>query len=106
MMCNLRHQVIIPPFPVNHLPQPLHHLPQTLHHGTISQVFLFLPPVEKVWNHGQLTVQIKPDCSPFWSFNPLGKVKMKSETMNLLGIPPITLSLGVGYLQASPTIIN
>ncbi|KIK55941.1 hypothetical protein GYMLUDRAFT_248336 [Collybiopsis luxurians FD-317 M1] len=26
--------------------------------------------------------------------------------MNLLGIPPIILSLGVGYLQASPTIIN
>ncbi|KIK55886.1 hypothetical protein GYMLUDRAFT_47498 [Collybiopsis luxurians FD-317 M1] len=31
---------------------------------------------------------------------------MKPETMNLLGIPPITLSLHVAYLQASPTLLN
>ncbi|KIK55880.1 hypothetical protein GYMLUDRAFT_248286 [Collybiopsis luxurians FD-317 M1] len=72
----------------------------------MSQVFLFLPPVEKVWSHRQLTTQIKPDCSPFWSFDPLGKVKMKAETMDLLGIPSITLSSDVGYLNASPTLLK
>ncbi|KIK55933.1 hypothetical protein GYMLUDRAFT_830650 [Collybiopsis luxurians FD-317 M1] len=96
---NALHQVTIPPFPVNCLPQ-------TLHHGTISHVFLFLPLVERVWSHGQLAVQIKPDYYPFWSFDPLGNVKMKPETMKLLGIPPITLWLDVGYATASPTLLK
>ncbi|KIK55896.1 hypothetical protein GYMLUDRAFT_248295 [Collybiopsis luxurians FD-317 M1] len=99
MMRDVQHQVTIPPFPVNHLPQ-------ILHHGTISQAFLFLPPVKKFWSHGQLTGQLKPDCSPFWSFDPLGKVKMKPATTNLLGIPSITRRSYVGYIQASPTLLN
>ncbi|KIK55945.1 hypothetical protein GYMLUDRAFT_830991 [Collybiopsis luxurians FD-317 M1] len=31
---------------------------------------------------------------------------MKPETMNLLGIPSITMRTAVGYFKASPTLLN
>ncbi|KIK55872.1 hypothetical protein GYMLUDRAFT_248282 [Collybiopsis luxurians FD-317 M1] len=92
MMCFIWYQVEIAASTADTLPPILY--------SRVPPLFLFLPPIEKVWAHGRVLIRVKPNCSPFWSLDPLGQVKIKEMTARLLGIPPIQFTLHTVYIAA------